>query len=274
MLDSAITSVEGGRIRYRGRPLAALIEDGAAFEAVAELLWKASPRASWPEPRAVGRPRAAPEAVWRFAAALPAMALADPDRHARGEAAEHDRGRRVIRAFAVLLAGDRGPGRVAEQVARGLGGSAREATLVDRVLVACADHELNMSTFAARIAASSGADLYASVGAALYTFSGPRHGAAPRRVHALVEGCAKRGVEREVRSRLGRGERLPGFGHPLYPEGDPRTPLLLSHLGGAGPRRAPVPPEERQIEPGHKEPPQQTHHDDAQTPGARAHGRG
>jgi len=104
--------------------------------------------------------------------------------------------------------------------------------------VACADHELNVSSFAARVAASTGADLEACLLAALAAFSGPRHGAESVRVQALV---AEAGRPERARStllaRMRRGEALPGFGHRLYPAGDPRGPLLLS-LSSRQPRPA------------------------------------
>ena len=101
--------------------------------------------------------------------------------------------------------------------------------IVDRALTLCADHELNASTFAARVAASTGASLCASLAAAMHTLSGPRHGGACARVEALLEeASAQRKANDVVTARLTRGEALPGFGHPLYPQGDPRARELLT----------------------------------------------
>jgi len=106
--------------------------------------------------------------------------------------------------------------------------------------VACADHELNVSSFAARVAASTGADLEACLLAALAAFSGPRHGAESMRVQALLTEAGRPERARStLLARVRRGEALPGFGHRLYPEGDPRGPLLLSLAGRQpGPGRA------------------------------------
>lgn len=99
-------------------------------------------------------------------------------------------------------------------------------------LVLCADHELNASTFAARVAASSGASLTASIVAALAALSGPLHGAATARVEALVAEIERPERAAEVvAARLGRGEAIPGYGHPLYPDGDPRGAHLLEIAG-------------------------------------------
>jgi citrate synthase len=145
---------------------------------------------------------------------------------------EHDRARRLLRALSGALLG--APISVGSRIAEGIAATLNEVPLddaahaVDAILVSCADHELNVSTFATRVAASAGADLYAAVGAGLYSFTGPRHGAACDRIEALVTACEAHGAARVVEERLALGESLPGFGHALYPEGDPRTPPLLS----------------------------------------------
>ncbi|MFO0633255.1 MAG: citrate/2-methylcitrate synthase [Nannocystaceae bacterium] len=96
-------------------------------------------------------------------------------------------------------------------------------------LVVSADHELNASAFRVRVAASTGADLAASVAAGLHVMSGPRHGAASR---VLSSNCSRAPVHPRVCPRWcaapTSGERVPGFGHPIYPAGDPRVPPLLA----------------------------------------------
>jgi citrate synthase len=115
--------------------------------------------------------------------------------------------------------------------------------LVNAGFILCADHELNASTFAARVAASTGADLHACLLAALAAFSGPRHGGASRAVEDLLEemGSPAR-AESVVRARTARGDGMPGFGHPLYPQGDPRatTLLALARAAGAAARLRPL----------------------------------
>ena len=101
----------------------------------------------------------------------------------------------------------------------------------------CADHELNASTFAARVAASTGADLYACLSAAVAAFSGPLHGGASEQVEVLArEAGDPAGAAAAVRDRMRRGELLPGFGHPLYPDGDPRAAPLLDAALALAPR--------------------------------------
>ncbi len=102
------------------------------------------------------------------------------------------------------------------------------ADTVRRILVLLADHELNASTFAARVAASTGAAPSAALLAGLATLSGPRHGGGPARLAALARRAADAGAEPAVREWLETGQELPGFGHALYPAGDVRAQALLA----------------------------------------------
>jgi citrate synthase len=95
-------------------------------------------------------------------------------------------------------------------------------------LVLLADHELNASTFAARVAASTGASLSAACLAGLSALSGPLHGGMAARVEAFVEEAERRDANHAVSARLARGASMPGFDHPLYPDGDPRAAALLA----------------------------------------------
>ncbi|MHA7838287.1 MAG: citrate synthase [bacterium] len=116
---------------------------------------------------------------------------------------------------------------IGEAFSRSLGES--ELAALNQALVLAADHELNASTFAARVAASTGADVYGCISAALAALSGPRHGGAADRVEALLDeaGGAER-VKSVVHERQRRGEVIEGFGHPIYaPHSDPRGRLLI-----------------------------------------------
>jgi citrate synthase len=101
--------------------------------------------------------------------------------------------------------------------------------LLHAALVLYADHELNPSTFTARCVASAGATPYGVVTAGLSALQGSKHGGACERAEALLrEAPNERVAHRAVSARLRRGESMPGFGHPLYPDGDPRGALLLT----------------------------------------------
>ncbi len=112
-------------------------------------------------------------------------------------------------------------------------------------LVLLADHELAASTLAARVAASTRADPYAVVGTGLGVLSGSLHGTASVPVHRLFAEVAATGVDRAamvVAQHLRHARFVPGFGHPLYPEGDPRAVALLDLVqrSGADPDRVAV----------------------------------
>jgi len=234
VLESSITSVAGGVLAYRGRPVGDLVAAGATFEDVADLLWQRAD-GRWPEraPQAAPSPPTVP--VWRMIAALPRLALADAHRWGRSDDAEVASARALIRTLAALLGRGRGRGPVAAIAAAALELPAAAQPVLDAALIAIADHELNASTFAARVAASAGADLYACLGAALYTLTGPRHGGACDRIDAYLADlpAEPRAVRARIAAALRRGEVPPGFGHALYPAGDPRTPLVLDALRAA-----------------------------------------
>jgi citrate synthase len=101
-----------------------------------------------------------------------------------------------------------------------------EANALDRSFVLTADHELNAATFAARVAASTGADVFSAVLAAVATQSGPLHGGAVQATGELLSAATPEQVAARLLRRLDAGERIPGFGHPVYRRGDPRVPLF------------------------------------------------
>lgn len=257
VLESALTAIEPAGPRYRGRPSAELAA-AASFEAVAELLWSGSlpePGPRWPvtglglrgASLAALLPDDAPPLV-TLALAVPALGAADPDRYNVGPEAERARARALVLRMAALAGagGDaaRAKAALAEgAVARallvslGVRATARAEAAMSRALVLSADHELNVSAFAVRVAASAGADLYACVSAGLAALSGPRHGGMVDRVEALVAEAGRPERARAVvQERARRGEEVPGFGHPLYPAGDPRGALLLAAATELAPR--------------------------------------
>jgi len=105
------------------------------------------------------------------------------------------------------------------------------AAALRTALILCVDHELAVSSFTARCVASAGSTLYAVVEAALCAFRGWKHGGATERAEELFEEAASARRPRNVLARrLKHGGLLPGFGHPLYSDGDPRAQALLKLL--------------------------------------------
>lgn len=113
------------------------------------------------------------------------------------------------------------------------------ADLIRAALIICADHELNVSSFAARCVASAGANPYAVVLAGLAAIEGVKHGGMSARVETMLDDLRRsRDVRAAIADRLKRGEAVYGFGHPLYPGGDPRSAFLLDLLRERFPRSA------------------------------------
>ncbi|MPY77185.1 MAG: citrate synthase [Actinophytocola sp.] len=98
---------------------------------------------------------------------------------------------------------------------------------VDAYWASAAEHGMNASTFTARVIASTGADVAASMSGAIGAMSGPLHGGAPARVLPMVTEVESVGDARTVvRGILDRKERLMGFGHRVYRAEDPRARVL------------------------------------------------
>jgi citrate synthase len=201
--------------------------------------------------------------------AMAALDAADPNRLASSPANIYPRARAVVRRLAVALALSERPTRVkaaleapttAAAVGIALGmRSLKNVDALNSALILMADHELNVSTFGARVAASAGADLYACVSAGLAVASGYRHGAASSQVELLVKETGRpENARRAIAERARRGEVVPGFGHKLYPDGDPRATLLLDiarSIGGKDPRLATLVALIRAMRDGGREPP-------------------
>ncbi|MBI1279714.1 MAG: hypothetical protein GC179_16420 [Anaerolineaceae bacterium] len=108
-------------------------------------------------------------------------------------------------------------------------------------MVLSADHELNASSFAARVTASVEANPYAVVQAGLAAIQGFKHGGQSTRVTAFIREVGQtHHVQQAIGERLRRGDDLPGFGHNLYPEGDPRAKALMSMIAQYLPASSPL----------------------------------
>ncbi len=242
-LASRLTLLENGRLYYRGQEATRLAAQ-ASLEEVARLLWDCgrddpfvhSPDAPDGRARAFARQAADVPPIERCRALLPllptgARALWNRDASRLGSDAAALL--RVVAGAVLGIEPDVRP--LHAQIAQAWhlpgGGHQPAAELVRAALVLLADHELNASTFAARVVASTGASLSACVSAGLAALTGPLHGGASALAEHLFEEAARTADPRAVvEARLHRGEPIPAFGHPLYPEGDPRAAFLLDRL--------------------------------------------
>ena len=235
VLGSAITTVMDGRLYYRGRD-AVLLAETETLEAVARLLrgGGGAPirRSLRPEPPPGAGMRA------RLFMALAGRAATDEAALGRASAALDDEAATLLDVVADAVCGEVGAGPIHARLGRAWGCGAAGLDLIRRVLVVLADHELNASTFAARVAASTGASLAASALAGLATLTGPRHGGVAASVRLLADEAERDGPREAVAARLVHWSPTPGFGHPLYPGGDPRARALLGAFRAPAPLRA------------------------------------
>ncbi len=231
VLDSGLTLIEGGGLYYRGVDAIGLAGT-ASFEEAAALLWTGSAGAAGdlfpagPSEGTSGGPEPG---------ALARRLLAGAEGAVAGVAALGDAAPR--RAAAVVeglfaAAGARGGGPLGRRLARGWGRPSAAADLT-AALVLCADHDLNVSAFTARCVASADAPLEAALLAALCALRGRRHGGMTDRVEAVLAEAGREGVRAAVARALREQGALPGFGHALYPDGDPRGAGLLDRAARA-----------------------------------------
>lgn len=239
VLASAMTLIEDGRFYYRGHDAVHLAQT-ASFEAVASLLWRdvlaeadlfpPELPASLQQRMAEVQPILASLPLFeRFQVLLPLLAGQDLAAFDLAETAAAQTGARLLHLLTWAATGQQPHADLAAVLQQAWTPQKLAVRpLLNTALILCADHELNVSAFAARVVASAQANPYAVVQAGLAALQGARHGGHTERVGALLhEVHSVAEVRPAVAARLRRGESIPGFGHPLYPHGDPRGKLLL-----------------------------------------------
>jgi citrate synthase len=235
ILESGITLIANGKLYYRGHDATELART-RSLEEVASLIWTGAFDADiFDTPlHVVGGESAGDIPILsRMQSVLPLVAASDPlafDLRPRGVA---QTGWRIVNLLTSVAAASRElEPTVEETLARAWAPSAKKAPeLIRAALILCADHELNVSAFTARCVASADSNPYAVVLAGLAALEGAKHGGATARVEALFEELRRaRDPKKALADRLRRGAGIEGFGHKLYPDGDPRATLLLSML--------------------------------------------
>ena len=253
---TGVTHIDEDGLRYRGRPLADLV-GRHCFEEVATLLWWGAGGADLPYSllwQGVELPDLAgtlPDADILRVAVVTAGAL-DPFRGDQREPAFLAATRRLIAtvvdalpvrgggrpAAELVVRGERRPGTIAQRLSAALctrRASAPVVAAMDVALATMADHELATSTLAARVAASARADLYGVVLSGMGAMSGRLHAAASNEVRPLLDDARWQGPA-EALGRVLRERPVPiGFGHRLYPAGDPRAQWILASVQRVAP---------------------------------------
>jgi citrate synthase len=238
-VTTAVTQLRGDGPAYRGRAAIELAVS-TPYEEVADLLWGAGP-GPW-EPVSLGPPPTlGTSELLRWAALM--TGAGDPLRADLRPEAVTAAARRLLATMIETLpvlarrggAGDSvAPGPVAARLSARLVPvpSPQLTRAVNSALIVLADHELATSTVAVRVAASTRADLYDAVLAGLATLAGPLHGGASQLAYGLLVEAERHGPERALNDTLRWQGALPGFGHTVYEEGDPRAGVLLECFAG------------------------------------------
>jgi citrate synthase len=236
-ITTGVTQLRAGGPYYRGRPATELAST-MTFEEVAALLWDTGVEGDWTPPELGECPLLQVSDRMRWTLVM--CGANDALRADLSPTAVIRAARRVIAALTAVAAGPQGRGRskasIAMLLAQGLAGTAARtsnrhdadewAAALNAALILMADHELATSTLAVRVAACTRADLYDALLAGLATLAGPLHGAASQGAYELLVNVERDGASRALNAVLHRHENLPGFGHKVYKEGDPRFTAL------------------------------------------------
>ena len=258
--DSAICYIDGERgiLSYRGIDIHDLA-DNSTFEEVCFLLWEGRlPRREELETlsRSLGAERKLPPEMLELLSSLvphltpmdtvrtmvSALAETDPDVLDMSLPGNRRKALRLTGQIATIVAAHHrireGQPLVepdpslphAEDFLRMLNGakpSAEATRAFDMALVLHADHELNASTFAARVTAATLADMHSAITSAVATLKGPLHGGANEAViRMLLEIGSLERVDDVLHEKLARKEKIMGFGHRVYHTEDPRATHL------------------------------------------------
>lgn len=222
VLPTAISTITDGRLYYRGCEAVAL-SGHATFEQVSALLWDSSAAICPPIELSAGESSRVAGAfvllARRAASDLPALGRAPA-------ALKSEAGQVLATVAAALAPGPMFDLPLHERLARSWDRPAA-AEPIRQALVLAAEHELNVSAFAARVTASSGASLAAATLSGLSTLTGPRHGGAWQGAVRLMDLSGKVGAREAIRMMLATEGVVRAFGHKLYPEGDPRAAAIM-----------------------------------------------
>ncbi|MEQ1866284.1 MAG: citrate synthase [Micropepsaceae bacterium] len=241
VLKTRLTHFEDDRLYYRAED-AIVFSRRATLEDTARLLWQAGDAdpfagisfdpAKVPGWMEIATRYAPPRATDRASALLPLLTAQEAPSAGKAGAHAFGAAARLVLAIAAACTPVNAP--VTSPIHRSVAqawGKPKAAEALRRALVLVADHELNASTFAVRVVASTGARHTHCVLAGIAALSGPLHGAATERTRLFLNGIASaREAGEAVATRLQHGELLPGFGHFLYRDGDPRAAELLEQI--------------------------------------------
>jgi len=223
-IPTAISTFIRGRLYYRGQDAISLSQS-ATLEEVAALLWASHGHVEFTSQEVVPSHSPGRASAFNWLAHLAATGHST---HGRLKPVLHEEAQQLVGQVASAFGAQQHLQQALHvRFARGWKQPRAVAELLRTAMVLLADHELTSSAFATRIAASTGASLPASLLAGLTTLSGPLHGDASGRVQSLFAEVARLGEDKAVDHYLSSALQIAGFGHHLYPDGDPRAEALL-----------------------------------------------
>ncbi|MEG0000416.1 MAG: citrate synthase family protein [Comamonas sp.] len=226
-IPTGLTAFVRGRPYYRGQDVIALART-ATLEEAARLLWGAEQAVDFSCCAPPAHGHAAPPGRVAAFTALAALSATGHSTRGRRTRVLHIEGQSLVGQLADAFGAVPGSLPLHQRFAKGWKQSAKVADLLRTAMVLLVDHELTSSAFVARITASTGASLPACLLAGLTTLSGPLHGDASGRVQALFSEVERVGADQVLEHHLSTGLPLAGFGHHIYPDGDPRAAALLA----------------------------------------------
>ncbi|ELT50911.1 citrate synthase [Brucella sp. ZJ1_1] len=239
IMRSGISTIVDGRLLYRGRDAVELSET-ATLEEVAALLWQMNfdTSASNLDETKLSRHQPQSSPLERLFTVFAIRAANDLPSSGRSAAILQQEAFALLQLFHnTILDVPSSSAPMHERIASAWQ-KPRASDVIRRVLVLLADHELNASAFATRVAASTGAPLSAAVLAGLSTLIGPRHGRAATAATTIIAQARQIGAEATIKDLLRQGAQFHLFGHPLYGEtGDIRASAMLKHLELPAPYR-------------------------------------
>jgi citrate synthase len=222
-IPTALSTFHRGSLFYRGQDAVQLAQSGS-LEQLAQLLWASEGPITFSTDGAKP-PQPGRAAAFSVLGVLAAQGLSTQGRSPRVLCEE---AQALVGQLALAMGAQRSARPLHERLAKGWKQTAAVADLLRVALVLLADHELTSSAFATRIAASTGASLPACLLAGLCTLSGPSHGDASGQIQGHLAEVERLGADAVVQRHLAMGLPLAGFGHHLYPDGDPRAQALLA----------------------------------------------
>jgi len=236
VLESAITLISGDHLYYRGQDVTELARTHS-IEDVASLIWMGtiSPAAfALTQLHVVsGRATEGLPFINRAESILPIVAARDALAYDLRPHAVAQTGWRILNLLTSVAAeSSELASTVEETLQKRWAPRSRPARdLIRAALILCADHELNVSAFVARCVASAGSNPYAVVSGGLSAIEGNKHGGVTARVERMLDELkSAHDLSAALAERLRRGETIHGFGHRLYPNGDPRAQVLIQML--------------------------------------------